>query len=34
MDFKKGEVFEWEIVDRNTLISRRKSQKDVAKDAW
>lgn len=33
MGFKKGEVFEWEIVDRDALILRRKFKEDRIKDA-
>ncbi|MCL5986939.1 MAG: hypothetical protein M1371_10330 [Actinobacteria bacterium] len=33
MNFKKGEVFEWEIVDRDTLILRRKEGSKGARDA-
>lgn len=33
MNFKKGEIFEWEIVDRNTLILRRKDSKAGTKNA-
>ena len=33
MNFEKGEVFEWEIVDRDTLILRRKDSKAGTKNA-
>jgi len=33
MNFKKGEIFEWEIADRDTLILRRNKNSKGAKDA-
>jgi len=33
MNFEKGEIFEWEVLDRDTLILRRKESTEGAKNA-